>query len=489
MNPLWLALDLPRLPLEAHTGLPGPEAGTDSALPGGEGGRAVAAAARIVACDDAALAAGVAPGMGVAVARAVAPQLAVLPRNTAREAAALETLACWAGGFTPRVSLAPPRALLLEIGGCLRYFGGAERLVAAVAAGAAGQGFGARTAIAPTPRGALWLARAEAAAICLDLPMLAAALDGVPPAVVDLPAGVPERLAGFGAATLGAARRLPRAGLAQRIGAAGIALLAQAYGELPDPRPDFVFPERFAQSLELPTPVENAAALLFAARRLTAALAGWLSARQAGIAECVLHLDHRGRAPTAVVLRFAAATRDAERLERVLRERLERLALAAPAESLRLAADGVLDLPGRSGVLFGSGERGDGMAALVERLRARLGDACVHGIAAAPDHRPEGATRILAEGDAGTAVAAGARPFWLLAMPESLHERDGRPWRKGPLRLLAGPERIESGWWGGAKLGNARRDYFVALTADARWAWIFRELRPPGGWFLHGWFA
>ena len=79
-------------------------------------------------------------------------------------------------------------------------------------------------------------------------------------------------------------------------------------------------------------------------------------------------------------------------------------------------------------------------------------------------------------------------------MPEPIAERDGRPWRRGTLRLLAGPERIESGWWqegetSGGGTGDARRDYFVALTADARWAWIFRELRAPGGWFLHGWFG
>lgn len=484
MNPLWLALDLPRLPLEAHAGLPGPEAEE------GAGGRAVAAAARIVACDAVAEGAGIALGMGVAAARAMAPRLAVVQRDPKREVAALESLACWAGNFTPRVCLAPPRALLLEIGGCLRYFGGAESLLAAVLNGAADQGFGACAAIAPVPLGALWLAQAGSAAVCLDAAMLAAALDALPVEAIDLPAATRDRLAGFGAATLGAARRLPRAGLAQRIGAAGTALLAKAYGELPDPRSDFAFPERFAQSLELPAPVENAAALLFAARRLTAALAGWLAARQAGIAECTLRLDHRGREPTAVVLRFAAPTRDADRLERVLRERLERLALAAPAEGLRLVADGVLDLPGRSGVLFDGGERGDGMAALVERLRARLGEECVHGIAVHADHRPEAATRRQPVGDNGVPAPAGPRPFWLLAAPEPIAEQGGRPWRKGPLHLLAGPERIESGWWdGGEGPGDARRDYFVALTADARWAWIFRELRPPGGWFLHGWFA
>lgn len=484
MNPLWLALDLPRLPLEAHSGLPGPSAVVASA-----------AAARILVCDDLALAAGVAPGMGVAAARAIAPQLAVLARDPERENAALAALACWAGGFTPRIALVPARALLLEIGGCLRLFGGVEKILAAATEGVTRQGFRVQAAVAPTPQGAFWLAQGAApgapAAICIDAAMLAAALDALSLAPLDLPAATKEKLAAFGARRLGDVRRLPQAGLARRIGAAAVATLARAYGELPDPRPDFVFPEHFAQSIELPAAVENAGALLFAARRLTAALAGWLAVRQAGIAACTLQLGHGDGTTTDVVLGFTTATRDAGRFERVLRERLERLKLVAPVDSLRLAARAVETLPGHSGSLFdGADAGGEGIAILVERLRARLGEARVHGLVAVADHRPECATRQAVQGKDCAVSLTGPRPFWLLARPEAIAERAGRPWRNGPLQLLAGPERIESGWWdGGERMGDARRDYFVALTADARWAWVFRELRTPGGWFLHGWFA
>lgn len=37
------------------------------------------------------------------------------------------SLACWAGNFTPRVRIAEG-ALLLEVGGCLRLFGGLDVL-------------------------------------------------------------------------------------------------------------------------------------------------------------------------------------------------------------------------------------------------------------------------------------------------------------------------------------------------------------------------
>jgi len=436
----------------------------------------------------------------------------------------LETLACWAGGVTPRVSLAPPAGLLLEIGGCLRLWGGLDRLVETMAADLQALGHAAELAAAPTPQGALWLAQSGAGTLCTDLAALRAHLDALPLVAIDLPAAARDKLERFGARTLADARRLPRDGLARRLaphGGEAVLAIARAYGEAADPRPDFAFPEKFSQQIELPAPVEAAAALLFAARRLTAALAGWLAVRQAGVAECVLELAHSAREATHLVLRFAEATRDARRFERVLRERLERLALTAPVAALRLKAAAVEALPGRNGALFGGGSlAATAMAALVERLRARLGEDSVYGLAPHADHRPECATRKVPplasnksgcadHGDAdcrrrvvgsgGTAAgisAASPRPFWLLERPEALAEVDGRPWRRGTLRLLAGPERIESGWWqsgeangGGEIFSDVRRDYFVALTADARWAWIFRELRAPGGWYLHGWFA
>lgn len=367
--------------------------------------------------------------------------------------------------------------LLLEIGSCLRLFGGLDVLRQALEQGLAEQEITACIAVATTPQAALWLAEGGGEN-----------LDALPVAALGWPAGVAEKLMRFGLRRLGELRRLPSASLARRIGREATAMIARAYGEVPDSRPDFVFPLRFDQAIELPAAVENASALLFAACRLTEALAGWLTVRQAGLRECRLDLLHREGA-TALPLRFADATRDSARLERIMRELLERLQLAAPVEGLRLAAEAVESLAGRSGGLFDDGGAKEGMAALVERLRARLGEEKVFGVAPVADHRPECATRRAFPDEAGASCGP-PRPFWLLAAPEPLAEIAGRPHRHGPLRLLAGPERIESGWWNQDEdIGDVRRDYFLALTADDRWAWIFRELRPPGGWFLHGWFS
>jgi protein ImuB len=146
-------------------------------------------------------------------------------------------------------------------------------------------------------------------------------------------------------------------------------------------------------------------------------------------------------------------------------------------EALRLEAGDFVPLPGASGGMFGdaAGEA-EGWARLLERLRARLGHDAVHGLATQPDHRPEHAWRRVEPGewDPNECRAPGPRPAWLLE-PRKLVE--------GQFTPLAGPERIESGWWDG---DDARRDYFVARLPNDSLAWVYRE---RGEWFLHGLFA
>jgi protein ImuB len=397
-------------------------------------------------------------------------------------------LACWAGRFTPHVNLVPD-ALRLEISGSLRLFGGLPALLREVREELAAMDLDAKLAVAATPLAALWLARAGSDSCCTDLPATRTALASVPLAALELAPSLARRIEGFGLRRLGDVLALPRASLGARLGKPFVIDLARALGEIADPQICFVFFERFEQGLELPAPVEAAPVLLFAARRLIVALAGWLAARNVAVREIECLIDHGHGVITAVPLAFSAPVHQAARIERVLKERLDALVLSAPALALRLGAHEAEARDARSHVLFdGAGQRHEALAELMDRLVARLGPQAVRGLACHADHRPELASRA---GPAKPAPHASSRatpprPLWLVHPPEALREARGRPQRAGPLTLLAGPERIESGWWDG---GDMRRDYFVALDNAGCWLWIFRDPRPPGGWFLHGWFA
>lgn len=474
---LWLCLRFPFLPLEV--------------FPPSERAAVVMAQQRVVCANPAADAAGIRPGMRLAAALGLAPGLQVVARQPEREAELLQALACWAEGFTPHVSLATADELLLEIGGCLRLFGGLEALRDKALSELQAQGLSAVTGVAPTPLGAEWLARAAEPEPCLSLLELPARLASLPLSVLgDLSAATERTLRTLGVRVLGDLLALPAAGLRRRFGGELPQWLAQACGERADPRPAFVFPEQFAQRLELPAKVADASMLQFAARRLLASLAGWLAARSAGVSECVLQLEHEdGLPPTDVCLAFAAPTAELARLERVLRERLAQCRLPAQVWRLCLLASSPQALNARTLGLFGQ-EAALALAPVIERLRARLGQDAVHGLAAVADHRPECASHQLSEAPpADPTLAAPHQPLWLLPHPRSLSVRAGIPQHGGDLLRLAGPARIESGWWQQGEsqgTGDIQRDYFVAATPRGEWLWIFRDTR---GWWLQGVFA
>ena len=398
------------------------------------------------------------------------------------------TLACWAGRYTPRVNLVAD-ALRLEVSGSLRLFGGLPALLGQVRADLAAMGVSAQLALAPTPLAALWLARVGDGTVCTDLAATRERLAGVPVSALQLPPPLARRVAGFGLRRVGELLALPRASLGARLGKPLLLDLARARGELPDPQTDFIFPECFEQGLELPAPVAAAPVLLFAARRLIAALAGWLEVRNGALRQVLWHIDHGHGVLTELALAFSAPVHQASRIERVLKESLEALRLTAPALGLRLCVTDVELRSGASQVLFdGAGQGREALAELLDRLVARLGPEAVSGLACHADYRPERGSRTSAR-----KMAPGVsmddfppRPLWLLDTPEALREMRGRPQHGGPLALAAGPERIESGWWDGA---DARRDYFIAIDGAGRWLWIFRDSGSPGGWFLHGLFA
>jgi protein ImuB len=396
-----------------------------------------------------------------------APLRGRAPPEGGADAGTLEAIAAWACQFTPRVSLEPPQALLLEVEGSLRLFGSAAHLMALLRSRLANIGFEARLATGPTPRAALWLARGDGET-----------LEALPIGAIAPAPDILALLHRIGVRTLGELMRLPRAGLAPRFGQGLLDEIDRALGKVPEARRFFVPPERFSARLELPAPVAQAESVLFAAQRLLRLLEGFLAVRQAGVRDFTLSLLHRDAQATRIVVGFAAPRRDAEQGLRLLRERLGALALASPAEALRLEAGAMAPLAGATAGLFGDARaEAEDWQRLLERLQARVGDALVHGLAVHADHRPERAWRAAGAGDAeGAAAATGPRPLWLLEPPRRIGE--------GEFTLLAGPERIESGWWDG---GDVVRDYFIARArAAGSLAWIYRA---PEGWFLHGLFA
>src|SRR6266849_6153788 len=457
----------------------------------------------VLVANDTAQKRGIVSGMSIAAALGLDSEIAIHLRDECAEAAALKNIALWAGQWTSTIAIEPPANVLLEISGCLNYFGGLSTLLGRIDAGLAAIGFSALVATAPTAPAASLLARAGRAIAIEEGADIDSALAALPVGLLDGADEVMDTLLGIGVRTVGDVLALPRDGFARRFGASLLDQIDRARGSLPDARALFVAPERYHGQLELPSPVEETEALLFAVRRLVVELAGFLHGRGAGVTRMRFDLVHEDVPPTSIVIGLAA-TRQIEHMQNVLRERLSRLQLPDRVEAIRLASEETAPLAGKEGELFqGSGKDGEAGTQLVERLRARLGEHAVHALALHADHRPERAqgsaqgTKASARATQASARASLAaastgrdarstsrvfpvRPLWLFAEPRPL----GAEPASAELKLLSGPERIESGWWDGNEIG---RDYFVGRDAEGAEVWLYRDR--GGQWFVQGVFA
>ena len=485
---LWLALHFPGLPFEALyvAGL--------VAEPDYHGPMAVVerAGQQVIACNAAALSVGVTAGMGINAAYALARRLHIHERQPEAERLLLERLAGWAGRFTPRVSLEPPDAVLLEVKGSRRLFGGLIALAEQVAAGVRELGVTPWSALAPTPRAALWFARSGEKISVTAVRDLQGVLARLPVAVLRWPDQGVTLLASMGVHAVGDCLRLPRDGFARRVGPGLLLELDQATGRLPDVRRDFRPQVRFSGVRDFDDEIGQGAWLLERLDSLLDDLTEFLEARQAGVQSLLLMLFHRDQPPTRQVFRFASLATQREHFVAVISEQLARMQLQAPVRGVKLRSGPLLmNAPVSKSFFFAANTHApEQVSRLLERLQARLGADALYRLQTLADHRPEHAWRKVDSWQPGKATEKGqpdrCRPLWLLAEPQPLEQIGGWPAYGGALEIRRGPERIEGGWWAGR---DVARDYYIACTQAGVRLWIYRDRQAPHGWLLHGIFG
>jgi protein ImuB len=470
----WLCIHAPQLPLEifARSG------NKEQPLAVSDEGRR----ASVLLCNQVAQGYGICPGMPVAAARALAHDLIILPRDHKAEQAVLYSLAAWSYQFSSQVSLYPPCALLLEVQGSLVLFGGRIALLRKLRAGLAELGYQVQLAGAPTPLAALSLARCQREQMVEEQHQLAAALTPLPISVLGWEQTLLDRMDGMGMRRLGDVLRLPRDGLARRLGRQSLLYLDRMLGRHPDPQTLYRPPTQFKHRLQLPSEVEHAQVLLFALQKLVLELCGWLQGLGAGVQTFDIALWHRQGRCTSLRMGMHKESRDAQQFTILLRERLERLGLQEAVIAVELRAERILKLEAQSLDLFGKTDERGGVD-LLDRLRARLGQQAVKGISAVAEHRPEYAWCYSEPGHSQKDSSGRQRPLWLLAVPRQLKTRSARPQLQGALKLQPGCERVESGWWDEQ---DVARDYFVATNPSGSCYWIYRELSGERRWYLHG---
>jgi len=441
-------------------------------------------------------------------AQAQAPQVLLRHRDLQAEAKGLQQAVLCLLQYTPDITILDSHSLAMQVDASLSLFGGPRALWRKSEQALQGLGLNVRLAMAPTAQGAwaLALQTQTRRRRVLEPATLTRRLDSLPANC--LPALLPwlEWLEGLGCHTLGQLRRLPRKGFQQRTQPQVMQALDAAYGVYAPPQVWVKPPATFQRRYDTLHRLEHTNAILNVAGKLIEQLCGWLQAGHYSTTRLLFALHHEkgrsARPATGLDLVLSEAAWLPDDFLPALAERLNRLVLPEHVIAVELTVDQIQTRAARSESLFPEpAQWARQESRLLDLLRARLGNDRILQAQPVAGHLPESTNRWLACGwscskqapmrsdPALPLLQEHARPFWLLDPPLALHTARDTPVYQGQrLRLLKGPERIESGWWGNQ--GQQQRDYFIAQDARHRRYWIYRQRAAMDArWFLHGLFG
>ena len=432
----------------------------------------------VIAANESARQAGIETGMDATRALLRQPELRLIDRSKSDERRAMRALADWSLQFSSTVHLEPARWLIwLEVGASLRYFAGLAALRARIAHGIAALHYTATIGIAPTLEAAALFSRDPDTQPVIRREDIEPHASRVNLALLSIENKVIEQLSASGLRTVGEVLAVPGNALARRFGADVTDYLQRLLGKHPDPRKSYRAAQSYRRRYEFADPLQSVEGLLFPLRRIMQEFEGYLRARDLAIQRVDVTLRHRDSPESSFSLHTSAPLRDASRLFALLREKLERTSWESPVSEVMVQAAEFHAPEILQGDFFDDSQRHSaGWAALLDKLRARLGDGAVRQLGLKDDHRPEQAWCVVNDsGGLGQAATYPDRPLWLLEPIPIVR----------PTQLIGRPERIEAGWWSDA---DTSRDYYLAISPEgARW-WLYKEVGADQ-WFLHGLWA
>ena len=472
---LWACLLLPHLALDGvlrrH-----PSPHLPIVLVGGPQQRRV-----LLDVNEAAGTAGLYPGQSLNAAHAIMQNFIAIDHDPRLDERMRRFLAAFAYRYSSMVSLEGDDAIVLEVEASLGLFGPWPRFEARLREDLNALGFRHRIAMASTPLGACVLAAAQDGIAVTEDSHLRNALGRMPVSLSRLPEKTISALSATGIRQIRQLLSLPRDGLARRFTPELLSHLDRMIGIQADPRELYRPPDSFEERIELNYDIEHHPALLFPIKRLVNDLAAYLAGRDGGVQRFIIALEHENFPDTHITVGLLSAERDAVRLFDLAKSRLEHTSIPEAVRGLRLVARELPPFVPAGRDLFDDRPAQTlPWEALRDRFRARLGNDAVYQLDMHADPRPEKTLRVSQQlKKEPTALLLPPRPTWLLDRPV--------PLRDYQLRVLSGPERIESGWWDG---GDVRRDYYVVQTSQGQRAWAFQPADViDGAWMLHGWFA
>ncbi len=458
----------------------------------------------VQAASGAAIKAGITPGMVLADARAIVPDLLVFAGKPGMAAGLLTGLALWCLRFTPVAAVDLSDGLILDISGCAHLWGGEAAYLHEVVAKLKQMGYQSRVAIADTIGTAWALARyGQGDPIVTPGGQLEALLP-LPPAALRLDPLVLDRMQKLGLYRIGHFIHMPGTVLRRRFGPQLTERIGQATGQAIEVCEPVLPVPVYQERLPCLEPVRTRTAIDIALRQLLQQLCNRLLRERKGLRQAIFQGYRIDGICEQVTIGTSRAVRDVAHLLKLFEQQLATITPALGIELFVLEAPVVEDLPVQQEALWRDhGSEGDQqLAALLDRIGGRMGTGAIHRYLPAEHHWPERSIKpALSLYDKPTTAwrTDRQRPICLLPVPEKITVSVPIPdypplsfTHKGQLHRVKkadGPERIACEWW--LEQGRVRDYYYVEDEQGARY-WLFRsglydEHTPE--WYLHGYFA
>ena len=448
---------------------------------------------------------GLTPGMPLAHARALVPELTIADADPVADLAGLHRMAIWCQRlYTPTTAVDPPAGIWLDVTGCTHLSGSEEALLVALRDRLVSAGCACRVALGDTPGAAHAVARHGRDAVAVVAPGRALeATRHLPIVALRLPSETVIGLRRLGFDTVADLMGAPRSQLALRFGPQPGRRLDQLIGLLFETIEPVIAADAIRRRVSFVEPISTAPALAVGIKQLVGLVRDDLEVQGLGARTLDLTCERVDGGRQAVRVGMTQPTRDPTHMARLLGQQIESIEPGFGIEAMMLIVALADPLrPETVGSLVHREPDARDVASLVDSLSNRLGAERLYRAAAFESDVPERSIHLIPPLSPPTKVTWPTdlpRPSRLLAPPEVVettallpdHPPAAFTWRSQRHRVsrVDGPERIHGEWWRSDREVWALRDYFaIEDDAGARF-WLFRSgVDNESKWFLHGLF-
>ncbi len=447
---------------------------------------------------------GIVPGVVLADARALYPQLQAVEEPIQFFEPTLQRFAHWFIRYAPIVAVDAPDGIIINASGCPHLWGGEQKYLQDIQARLLQLGYTTKIAIASTIGCAWALAHYSRHFTIVAHGQEKEALLTLPPQALRIEATHKDMLIQLGFKKIQDFIDMHPQVLQRRFGPAFVAQIQVAIGLQEEHIIPVQLPIAYQERLPCIEPIITRKGIEIALQQMLQTLCLQLQKNQKGLRHALFKGYRLDGHSTQIQISSNLPSSDVTHLYQLFALKIEQLAPMPGIELFTLEAHHVeTHIAAQEQLWTSAGKLGDNsIAQLLDRLQNKIGTHKITRYLPDAHYWPERSVKIansLLE-KATQQWQLKPRPFFLLAQPEQIQVTAPIPdyppmlfKHKNILHKITkadGPERIEQEWW---LQEGLHRDYYCVEVESGNRYWVFRaghyDATQKVAWYLHGYFV